>query len=156
MSGSKKYFDFLSSLENDPLFCYKYLESNSFGYSHPTYQRCLETISKDAKVSLSFAQNILKSRFELAEETISKSAEESLKYASSVIKNRFELGEPAIATNSICSFNYAKYILRGRFELGETAIAQDDDLAYKYATEIIMGQLPEEMHNIMLAKRISA
>ena len=155
MSGSKEYFDFLHKLENDAEFCYGYLQSN-LNKNHPTYKKCLETISKNAKVSLSTAENIIEGRFELAEPEISKQHYYAVMYARSILKGRFELGEEAISKSPESSFDYARHVLRGRFELGENAIAQNENLAYRYATEIILGQLPEHMHNIMMAKRISA
>jgi hypothetical protein len=155
MATSKDYFDFLNKLENDAQFCYNYLEKTSFNKNHPTYQQCIQTISKDAEIAVTTAEKIIKGRFELAEPTISKFPEHSYFYARDILKGRFELGEPAIAKDSRFSFEYALRIVRGRFELGENAIAQDEDLSYRYATEIIMGKLPEEMHNAMMAKAIS-
>jgi hypothetical protein len=156
MSKSQDYFNFLHSLENDPNFCYNYLEKNSFNKKHPTYEQCLKTISKDAKVALRTAEKIIKGRFELAEPTISNDAHSAYWYAKDVIKGKWEAGEPGIAGDSKYSFDYASNVLRGRFILGEPSIAKDEYLSYKYATEIVMGKLPEEMHNIMLARKIAS
>lgn len=152
MADSKDYFDFLNKLENDPEFCFKYIQDNCFDKRHPTYEQCLKTISEDAECSLKTAQDIIKGKFELGENAISKNPSCSYWYAKDVIKQRFELGEPSIARNDQYSFDYARNVIRGRFEMGEKSIAQNEHLAFRYATEIIRGKLPEEMHNIMLAK----
>lgn len=156
MSGSAEYFDFLNKLESDPSFCYNYIKDNGLNKSHPTYEKCLETISKNAKHSRAIAENLIKGRFKLGEEAISKDSLESYWYAKEVIKGRWEMGEQAISCDPRLSFDYASRVLRGRFELGELTIAKNENLAYLYAREVIKGKLPEEMHNIMLAKRIAA
>lgn len=153
MNG-KEYFDFLHKLENNPLFCFEYL--NTIHRKHPTYEVCLKTISKDAYYSRKIAEEIIKGRFELGEPAISKIPNEALWYARDVIKGKWEMGEEAIAISAEYSFLYAKEVLRGRFILGEPAIAQSDELATKYAMEIIKGKLPEEMHNVMLARQVAA
>lgn len=153
MNG-KEYFDFLHKLENNPNFCYDYL--STIHKKHPTYEVCLNTISKNAFYSRKTAEEIMKGRFELGEPAISKVPNEALWYARDVVKGRWEMGEEAIATRADYSFMYAKEVLRGRFILGEPAIAQDDQYATKYAMEIIKGKLPEEMHNVMLARHIAA
>lgn len=154
--SSKNYFDFLSKLEKDASFCYDYLQRNSFDKSHPTYQTCLKTISQNAKYAREFAENVIKGRFLLGEPAIATDPEQSFYYAYSVINGRFELGEPAIAKNSSIALRYATRVVKGRFELGEPAIAQDENYAYQYAIEVMKGKLPEEMHNVMLAKQIEA
>lgn len=154
MSGSKDYFDFLHKLENDPQFCYEYLPN--ILEKHPTYEVCLKTISKCAKTSIVTAEKIIKGRFLIAEPTISKSPICAYDYAKNIIKGRWEMGEEAIATDPQRSFLYARNVIYGRFLIGEKAIAQDENLSYRYATEIIKGKLPEEMHNIMLAKQVAA
>lgn len=154
MNGSQEYFEFLRKLENDPNFCYNYLSEIS--RNHPTYEQCLKTISQDAEISVRTAENIMKGRFELAEPIIAKSPINSFYYAKNIIKGRWEMGEKAIASDTLSAFDYAKQVLHGRFILGENAIAQDEHYSYRYATEIIKGKLPEEMHNMMLARRVAA
>lgn len=153
--SAREYFDFLKRLETDAAFCIKYLSGESIHRTHPTYDLCVKTISKDAKHSLDFARST-KSRFELGEAAIATDARCSLFYARQVLKGRFELGEQAIAESAEYSYEYALNIIRGRFELGEKAIAQDERFAYNYAINVIKGKLPEEMHNVMIAKSIAA
>lgn len=153
MSG-KQYFDFLHKLENDPNFCFDYL--NAIHKKHPTYEVCLNTISKSAFLSRKTAEEIIKGRFELGEPVISKDPQEAFYYAKNVIKGKWEMGEEAIAQYDRYSFEYAKEVLRGRFILGEPTIAQNDQYATRYAMEVIKGKLPEEMHNVMLARNIAA
>jgi len=155
MAGCRDYFDFLSRLDNDPQYCFRYL-LDGLDKKHPTYARCLNTISKDPKIALDTASKIIKGRFEIAEEAISKSSVHSYFYARDILKGRFALGESAIATDAKVSYDYARHVVMGRFELGEIAMAEDEDIAYHYATDIIKGELPEVMHNAMLAKRIAA
>lgn len=151
--GSKEYFEFLNRLENDPEFCFNYLKECDV--KSETYTQCLKTISKNAKFSLKFAEET-KKRFELGEEAISKDAGCSLYYARNIIQSRFIPGELAVSKNSQFSYLYARDIIRGRFELGEESISQDEEICYCYAVNVIKGKLPEDMHNVMLAKRIAA
>jgi hypothetical protein len=154
MSTSKDYFNFLDHLENSPDFCYRYITEQGINKKHPTYEQCLKTISKDAGYSVQTAEKIIQGRFVLGEPAISKDPKFSYFYAKDTIKGRFELGEPAIASDPRYAYEYAQFVLKGRFELGELTIAQNEHYATEYAYRIIKGKLPEEMHNVMLAKRI--
>jgi len=77
-------------------------------------------IALEAQPAYSYATNVLKDRFPLAEEVIAKSTSEiCFNYAFHLVKGRFEKGEPLIANHPSLSLRYAKEILHGRFEMGE-------------------------------------
>lgn len=114
-----------------------------------------EIISKDEEISIDYARRVLGKRFETAEPLISKNPRFSAQYAEA-IKGRFELGEPAIASDPSLSYWYAEQILKGRFEMGEPAISTDENLMLKYAKNIMKGKLPEDMHHVMIGKKLAA
>lgn len=114
-----------------------------------------EIISKNEEISINYIKNVLHTRFEKAESLISKSPKFSAQYAG-VIERRFELGELAISTDPELSYWYAENIIRGRFEMGEPAISTNENLMLKYARNIMKGKLPDDMHHIMIGKKLAA
>lgn len=73
-----------------------------------------------------------------AEPAIAKSPTLSLSYAANVIKGRFEAGEAAIATDSYSSLKYA-ILLGTRFELGEPAISMVQCYWEEYRAQFFTG-----------------
>jgi hypothetical protein len=132
---------------------YSYLYANRVINSR--FELGEETISKDEKIFIAYVKDVLGSRFNMAEPLISKNPRYSAEYAAA-IKGRFELGEPAIASDPSLSYWYAEQILKGRFEMGETAISTDENLMLKYARNIMKGKLPEDMHHVMIGKKLAA
>ena len=92
------------------------------------------------------------SSVEKAEKIISKSARLSYRYANELLDSRFKLGEPAIATKSWYSYHYAYNVLnRNEFKLGEPAIAKDPRYSLDYASFILYGRF--ELGEDSIAKR---
>lgn len=52
------------------------------------------------------------------------------------------------------SLSYAKSVLHGRFEIGEESIGRNLKICYLYARHVILGELPENLHCIMMANAI--
>jgi hypothetical protein len=149
--AAKEYFEFVKQLETDPFFCIKYIAT--IDKSNPTFALCEKTISQDPMCALNYADN-MKRRFVLGEEAIATDAKTAFLYAKDIIKGRFEMGEKAISQDSVFAYKYALFIIRGRWEVGEEAISKDSKVLLAYAKEVIKGKLPEELHNVMIAKRI--
>jgi len=81
---------------------------------------------------------------------ISKDAKYSFHYAQDVIRGRWELGEAAISQDADYSFRYAFDVIKGRWELAEPAISKKAFYSYWYARYVIKGRLPDFMHNAVL------
>lgn len=64
--------------------------------------------------------------------------------------------ENIISKSSFHSCNYAHNVLKGRFEKGEESIGKDLKICYSYAKFVIKGQLPDDLHCIMMANAIMA
>lgn len=62
--------------------------------------------------------------------------------------------EDIISKSSFDSCNYAYSVLKGRFEKGEESIGKDLNTCYLYARHVIHGQLPDNLHCIMMANAI--
>ena len=73
----------------------------------------------------------------LAFEKYGQDAESAYSYARDVIKGRWELAEPTLAQDAGCAYLYAQDVIKGRFELAEPTIAQDAHYAYRYAINVI-------------------
>jgi len=109
-----------------------------------------KALAKDAELSLEYAKSLGERYFD-GEAAIAKNGNLSLNYAMEVIKGRFEIGEEAISKDANCSIEYARNILKDRFELGEEAISKNTNALYTYHVVLGRIELPEDLHNIMLA-----
>jgi hypothetical protein len=118
------------------------------------WEEAEKTISTHAESSLRYAKMINK-EFPAGEEQISKNTTTAFDYAK-LINKRFELGEQAISKDAKLSFLYARDIIEGRFELAEPTIMTDPEITLQYAIEVVGGQLPEDMHNQMIGKKLAA
>ena len=102
--------------------------------------------------SYSYAKDVLKGRFYLAENFIKKYPEYAFEYAKNIIKGPWKDCEEYISQDYCYSYKYSKYVLKNRFILGEkNSLDQNSEYMYYYAKNIIKGKLPEELHNKMLA-----
>ena len=101
-------------------------------------------VSNNLKLSLEYAQTVLKKRFVLGEKIISTDAIFSYFYALDVVKGRFRKGEKAISKSPEYSYLYALNVLEEkRFKLGEYNITNNDRFSYYYAKHILKGRFLE-------------
>lgn len=106
-------------------------------------QRIIDIILTSSDASLSYARDVLKSRFKEGEGIISTNARNSFAYAKHILKGRFKKGERAIVRSPEYSYKYATDIIKGRFEKGEATIAMDAEYSYKYAKDVIKGRFEQ-------------
>lgn len=110
-----------------------------------------KAICKDAEIAYQYAETSGE-RFEKGEDIISKNADLSMKYAQNVLKGRFEKGEDIISKNAHLCLQYSK-LIQERFEKGEETIAQNGSSCLLQYWHNIKGngdKLPENLHNMMI------
>jgi hypothetical protein len=108
--------------------------------------------SEESKHVLDKLMNVIM----LGKKAIQKDAKISYEYALAT-NERFTNGENAIKENVELSLDYAAKILKGRFELAEKNISKETKDIYRYYAILKQNdvQMPEDLHNIMLAHALN-
>lgn len=109
---------------------------------------------KDAREAHYHALNVIKGRWKEGEDIIKTDPESALAYAQDIIKGRWKEGEDIIKTDPESAVCYAIEMIKGRWKIAEEFIKTDPVSSYYYAQIVIKGQLPQDMHNSMIAHGI--
>lgn len=99
---------------------------------HGSYHEIRSQIGKKWK---SFANEVLRARFEAGENAIIKDLHFSTLYALNIIKGRFEIAEKSEHSYYACV--YAICVLKSRFLLREKIISQESYFAHLYNQSVI-------------------
>jgi hypothetical protein len=75
-------------------------------------------------------------------------------YASNVLKTRWIEAEDAIKRSPRWSVAYAKDVIKGRWEEAEKTISKDPKYLAEYGVEVIKGELPNFLHNMLVAEKL--